>query len=128
MSRHSVSRHLRLAIDDYDETIRRFTPGYDAMLAAVAREFACVRPSRVLDLGGGTGSLAQALLVHGGVGNIDLIDVDSEMLAQARIRVARFSGNVLFSELPPCNGVATSLALHHIETRNTKTKGLISNS
>ena len=127
MSRHSVSRHLRLSIDDYDETIRCFTPGYDAMLAAVAREFACVRPSRVLDLGGGTGSLAQALLVHGGVGNIDLIDVDPDMLAQARIRLARFGKRVRFremsfySELPSCNGVATSLALHHMETRNTKT-------
>lgn len=123
-----------MAIDDYDETIRRFTPGYDAMLAAVAREFACVRPSRVLDLGGGNGSLARTLLVHGGVGNIDLIDVDPDMLAQARIRVARFGKRVrfremsFFSELLPCNGVATSLALHHIETRNTKTKGLISNS
>ncbi len=127
MSRHSVSRHLRLAIDDYDETIRRFAPGYDAMLAAVAREFALVRPSRVLDLGGGTGSLTQALLNHGGVGHIDLIDVDPEMLAQARIRLARFGKRVrlremsFFSELPPCQGVAASLALHHIATRKEKT-------
>ena len=127
MSRHSVRRHLRLAIDDYDETIRRFVPGYDAMLAAVAREFAPVRPSRVLDLGGGTGSLTQTLLDLGGVENIDLIDVDPEMLAQARIRLVRFGRRVrlremsFFSELPPCNGVAASLALHHIATRNEKT-------
>ena len=126
MSRHSVRRHLRLAIDDYDETIRRFVPDYDAMLAAVVREFAPMRPGRVLDLGGGTGSLAHALLVHGEVGNIDLIDVDPEMLAQARIRLAGFGTRVclremsFFAELPPCDGVAASLALHHIATRNEK--------
>lgn len=127
MSRHSVSRHLRLAIDDYDETIRRFVPGYDAMLAAVAREFAPMRPHRILDLGGGTGSLTHVLLAHGEVENIDLIDVDPEMLARARIRLARFGKRVclrdisFFSDLPLCNGVASSLALHHIATRNVKT-------
>ncbi len=127
MSRHSVSRHLRLAIDDYDETIRRFAPGYDAMLAAVAREIATIRPNRVLDLGTGTGSLTHMLLAHGEVGHVDVIDVDPEMLARARIRLARFGKRVclremsFFSDLPPCNGVAASLALHHIATRNAKT-------
>ncbi len=126
MSQHSVRRHLRLAIDDYDETIRRFTPGYDEMLTAVAREFAPARLSRVLDLGGGTGSLTQVLLVRGRVKHIELIDVDPEMLAQAQIRLARFGKRVrlremsFFSELPPCSGIATSLALHHIATRREK--------
>ncbi len=123
---HSVRRHLRVAIDAYDATIRQFIPGYEAMLGVAARELAVVAPGLALDLGGGTGALAEAILSSGGGTTVELIDVDREMLARARTRLARFGGRVRFTErsfhetLPRCRGVAASLALHHVPTLDAK--------
>ncbi len=126
MASHSVRRHLRVEIDAYDETIRRFIPGYDAMLGVAARTLATARPDVALDLGAGTGALSEALLLHGDAGTVELIDVDAEMLEQARIRLARFGERVRFrqvsflGELPPCDAAAASLALHHIPSIDAK--------
>ena len=138
MTTHSVRRHLRLEIAAYDETIRRFIPGYEAMLAVAAREVAAgvsrlgeggaaTSGARlVLDLGGGTGALAEAIVAHPEVGTVALIDVDGEMLAQARTRLARFGGRVRFharsfhDALPACDGAAASLALHHVRSLDDK--------
>ena len=138
MATHSVRRHLRLEIAAYDETIRRFIPGYEAMLAVAAREVAAgvsrlgeraAAPAGgrlVLDLGGGTGALAEAIVAHPEVGTVALIDVDEEMLAQARTRLARFRGRVHFhtrsfhDPLPACDGAAASLALHHVRSLDQK--------
>ena len=123
---HSVRRHLRVAIDAYDATIRQFIPGYEAMLGVAARELAPVASGLVIDLGGGTGALAEAVLQTGGSGIVELIDVDREMLAQARTRLGRFGERVRFTEasflgtLPRCNGAAASLALHHVRTLDAK--------
>ena len=126
MPDHSVRRHLRVEIDAYDETIRRFIPGYDAMLEVAARSLASVRPGLALDLGAGTGAFAETLLLHGDAGTVELIDVDAEMLAQARLRLARFGARVRFRQtsflgaLPPCDAAAASLALHHIPSIEEK--------
>ena len=56
---HSVRSHLRLEIDTYDETIRRFIPGYEEGLIRAARVVAGVSPALVLDLGAGTGALGR---------------------------------------------------------------------
>ncbi len=123
---HSVRGHLRVAINAYDATIRQFIPGYEAMLQAAASELAPVASGLVLDLGGGTGALAEAILEVGGGGAVELIDVDTEMLAQAKRRLARFGRRARFTEasfleaLPRCHGVAASLALHHIPTLDDK--------
>ena len=137
MTAHSVRRHLRLDIAAYDETIRRFIPGYEAMIEIAAREVAAgatppgeedVSPGvgLVLDLGGGTGALAEAILAHPEIGAVTLIDVDEEMLAQAGARLARFGGRVrlltqsFLDPLPPSDGVAASLALHHVRSLDDK--------
>lgn len=123
---HSVRRHLRVAIDAYDATIRRFIPGYDEMLRVAARELAPVASGLVIDLGGGTGALAEAILASGDQGTVELIDVDREMLARARTRLGRFGGRARFTEgsfleaLPCCSGAAASLALHHVPTLEAK--------
>ena len=123
---HSVRSHLRLEIDTYDETIRRFIPGYEEGLIRAAREIAGVRPTLVLDLGAGTGALAEAMLEHEGVGAVEAIDVDAEMLDRARIRLKRFGARARFRKcsfdapLPECDAVAASLALHHVPTMERK--------
>ena len=123
---HSVRRHLRVEVDAYDEIIRRFIPGYETLLVTAARAVAAARPGLVLDLGAGTGALSEAMLQHDAIGVAELVDVDPEMLDQARVRLERFGSRARFSEqsflepLPVCDGVAASLALHHIPEMRDK--------
>ena len=117
---HSVRRHLRVEVDAYDEIIRRFIPGYETMLVTAARAVAADGPGLVLDLGAGTGALSEAILRHEAVDAVELVDVDPEMLDQARARLERFGSRARFRQqsflgpLPACDAVAASLALHHI--------------
>lgn len=119
---HSVRSHLRLEIDAYDEAIRKFIPGYEVALSRAAGEVADISPKRVVDLGAGTGALTEAILGQDRGGHVEAVDVDPEMLAQARVRLKRFGSRVSFSEasfdapLPECDAVAASLALHHVPT------------
>lgn len=125
-SAHSVRRHLRLDVADYDQSIRRFIPGYETMLRVAAEQVASVAADLAIDLGAGTGALAEAILSTGKVGAVELFDVDPEMLKRARVRLSRFRNQTRFwersfeSPLPPCNAVAASLALHHIPTIEQK--------
>ena len=123
---HSVRQHLRLEIDEYDATIRRWIPGYERMLVVAAEAVAVVRPEVVVDLGAGTGGLSEAILGHEQVGTVVLLDVDPEMLEQGSARVARFGSRARptlrsFDEpFEPCDAFAASLSLHHIPTIEAK--------
>ena len=88
---HSVRRHLRLEIEAYDKTIRAFIPAYEEMLARAADAIAEAQPKKVIDLGAGTGALAQAILQRCEGATVELIDADAEMLDQARERLAPFA-------------------------------------
>ncbi len=123
---HSVSSHLRVEIDAYDEAIRTFVPGYEEMLALVAGTIAASGPAHVLDLGAGTGALSQAVLDRCGRCRVTLIDVDPAMLDQARQRLAAYGARTRFLEqsfldpLPACDAVVASLALHHVPSIEEK--------
>lgn len=123
---HSVRKHLRLEIDEYDETIRRWIPGYERMLVEAAAAVASVRPRRVVDLGAGTGGLSEAILQHDEVKTVVMLDVDPEMLEQGRARVARFGDRArptlrsYDDPFEPCDAFAASLSLHHIPTIEAK--------
>ena len=125
-SSHSVRRHLRLDVADYDQSIRRFIPGYETMLRVAAGQVASIAANLVIDLGAGTGALAEAILSTGKVGAVELFDVDPEMLERSRVRLSRFRKQTRFRErsfelpLPPGNAVAASLALHHIPALDRK--------
>lgn len=121
---HRVRHHLGVEIHAYDDAIRRFIPGYDTMLRVAAEEVATVRPAQVLDLGAGTGALSRAILeradADGLKTKVALIDVDEEMIGQARGRLASFADRTSFRRqsyhdaLPACDAAASSLALHHV--------------
>ena len=125
---HSVRKHLKLDIEAYDGTIRRFIPGYEEMIATAADSVASVSPTHVLDLGGGTGALAAAVLERTTDTVVEVIDVDEEMLSRARIRLveckdrAQFTPRDFFAALPACDAVMASLALHHVSTLDAKTE------
>lgn len=117
---HSVRKHLSVDIDAYDETIRRFIPGYEAMLAHAVAAVRSVTPGLVLDLGAGTGALSEILLIPGDIPSVELLDIDPEMLQAARERLGRFGWHARFrdqsflGELPSCDAMMASLSLHHI--------------
>jgi len=123
---HSVRKHLRLDIDAYDATIRRFIPAYEEMLGIAVHAVASETPAHVLDLGAGTGALAAAVLDRTDETLVELIDIDNEMLTRARIRLADFGDRPRFAvrsfeeALPRCDAVMASLALHHVPTLDAK--------
>ena len=123
---HSVRRHLRLELDDYDRSIRCFLPAYEEMLSLAANLIAEAKPEIVLDLGAGTGALTLAVLERCESCQVELIDIDPEMLDQARERLAPYASRVRFTErafqgpLPECDVVTASLALHHVPTMSEK--------
>ena len=123
---HSVRRHLRVEIEAYDKMIRAFIPAYEEMLARAADAVAETKPKKVIDLGAGTGALAQAVLQRCERTEVELIDADAEMLDQARERLAPFAARVQYTvrafqgPLPDCDAVAASLALHHVPTLTEK--------
>lgn len=123
---HSARKHLHLGNDEYDESIRRFIPGYEAMLGVAADAVAAVEPTLALDLGAGTGALSDALLQRPEIKAVELLDVDPEMMAQSRQRLERFGDRVRFTQrsyhepLPCGDAFAASLSLHHIPTIEAK--------
>jgi tRNA (cmo5U34)-methyltransferase len=127
--KHSVKRHLDVDAETYDVEIRRFIPHYDEMIATGVELLAALAPlhGRVLDLGGGTGALSAAVLDGLPGVRVTVLDVDAEMLGEARRRLARFGDRVSFHEgsfldpLPEADAVVASLALHHVHELRAKT-------
>lgn len=143
----SVSSHLNIRIEEYDDLIRRFVPHYEEMLAAAAGTLGRLAspnpsaagsggsPPTIVDLGVGTGALAIRCLSVCPQANLIGIDADADMMAVARARLEisgedsgegrpgsiRFSeGDFLRLSLPPADAVVACLALHHVPTEGAK--------
>src|SRR5262245_50204570 len=125
---HRVAGHLGVAADEYDRSIRMFVPNYERMIATIVRWLDGHVPAEglVVDLGSGTGSLAAAILDALPTVRVELVDVDPSMLEIAATRCSRHVGRFELrrgrfeDELPTCNAVVGSLALHHVATHPEK--------
>jgi SAM-dependent methyltransferase len=119
-----AAAHLGIDLGEYDARIRTFIPGYEEMLdsAAAALQSSVTRKRPVVvDLGIGTGALAQACLRRVPGARVIGVDEDAGMLDAARDRLGRslvrtIAGSFETIALPPCDAVVASLALHHIPT------------
>jgi ubiquinone/menaquinone biosynthesis C-methylase UbiE len=118
-----AASHLGIDLREYDARIRTFIPGYDEMLDVAAAVLAAAVRRRnpvIVDLGIGTGALAARCLGAKPSARILGVDEDHGMLAAARKRLGdRFSaihGSFEDVELPECDAVTASLALHHLPT------------
>jgi tRNA (cmo5U34)-methyltransferase len=126
---HSVKRHLDVDAESYDVQIRRFIPHYEDMIGTGVELLVALAPAggHVLDLGGGTGALSAAVLDGLPGVRVTVLDVDREMLGEARRRLARYGDRVAFQAgsfldpLPTADAVVASLALHHVHDLATKT-------
>ena len=125
----SVSSHLAVDPGNYDERIRKLIPLYDELIPEVARALAQTtrRIRRIVDLGVGTGALAQACLDQVPDARVWGIDADAAMMQVARKRLGRrmtrvtlVEGSFLDVPLPACDAIVASYALHHIRTRRQK--------
>lgn len=127
---HSVEGHLKLNVADYDQLIRQLVPGYAAMRAAhmalLKKLLPADRRCLVLDLGGGTGALAEAVAETLPLAEVEIWDIDRAMLGVARERCARFGPRIRFVErsfgdpLTPCDAVVACIALHHVKDLTAK--------
>ena len=116
------------AAGDYDRAIRTFIPGYEQMLSTIGSWLSQLIPQdgRIIDLGGGTGALAQSVLMRLPNIRIELWDVDPSMLDVARDRLSRFGERVslreksFYEKMDRCDAVIATLSLHHIPTLDAK--------
>jgi tRNA (cmo5U34)-methyltransferase len=119
---HRVATHLGVDAATYDAAIRRFIPGYEAMIGQVIAilDEALGEQPLVVDLGAGTGALAGAILDAIPRARVVLVDIDPDMLAVAASRVrahgdrAELKRTSFDDALPPCDAIVASLALHHV--------------
>jgi tRNA (cmo5U34)-methyltransferase len=118
-----AAAHLGIDLREYDARIRTFIPGYERMLEIAATALAATVSGRspvIVDLGVGTGSLAAAGLAAKPSASIIGVDEDEGMLAAAGARLGRrlvpLHGSFETVDLPACDAVVASLALHHIPT------------
>lgn len=129
-SEHSVSSHLRLDTAKYDQIIRTYIPFYDESRGVQLDLLsAALAPSaKIVDLGGGTGSLAEAILDRFSNCTVLVRDIDPEMLSLAQGRLSRFDTRFQVEtssfndELPAVDAVLAAFALHHIRSLTEKTE------
>ena len=122
-----AAAHLGIDLGEYDLRIRTFIPGYEQLLEIAANALAAMvrrRSPVIVDLGIGTGALAAACLAAKPSARIVGVDEDEEMLAAARGRLGRkvapLRGSFETIDLPRCDAVVASLALHHIPTNERR--------
>jgi tRNA (cmo5U34)-methyltransferase len=106
---------------------RRYQTRYDEMLSDLVSRVRVPRNARILDLGSGSGVLAEMLLERFPEAHVDLLDFSSNMLAVAERKLLRFAHRTtmiegLFEDMPsgPFDAVVSTLALHHLETDEEK--------
>jgi len=119
----SVAAHLGIVLEEYDARIRTFIPDYQEMLD-VAAGAVPTDARRIVDLGTGTGALASRCLARARRARLVGIDSDPDILRMAVQRLGSrasfISGSFLEVELPACDTIVASFALHHVRTRHAK--------
>ncbi len=123
-----VAGHLRIALAEYDARIRTFVPGYENLIATAARALRMLTAAEptIVDLGIGTGALAEACLHAHPQAHLVGIDKDPAMLDAARTRLSAFHdvefvvADFQTFALPACAAIVSCIALHHIPTAEAK--------
>ena len=125
----SIRHDFSSRSDVYDQEIIRSVPNYLPMLEAAVSSlpFEENAPLRIIDLGTGTGALAERVLDRFPNCHLTLVDMTENMLDKARERLGE-SGATTFLvkdfydlQLPKdIDAVVSSLALHHLITGEDK--------
>jgi tRNA (cmo5U34)-methyltransferase len=120
----NVKRTFDAAASSYDALRRQIIPCFDGFYGA-AVDLAATAPGaapRILDLGAGTGLLADQILRRVPAARLTLLDFSERMLAQARARFAATGaavdirlGDHATAELGgPWDAIVSALSIHHL--------------
>lgn len=121
-----AATHLGIRSGEYDKAIATLIPHYSELIdaAAAAVDIIARNTPAVVDLGTGSGALAQRILKVRPKARLIGIDSDVTMLQAA---TTRLRGNIQTIEenfeqirIPRCDVVSASFALHHIPTGRRK--------
>ena len=125
----SVGSHLNIRLDEYDARIRTFIPAYEQMLDAAVGSLRALpaHAPTIVDLGTGTGALAERCLRAFPAAHVIGVDEDPAILAMARARLAGHGraasfvqDSFLATAIPACDAVVASLSLHHVHDAGRK--------
>lgn len=113
--------------EDWDGLARRYQTRYDEMLEELVSRVRTPRGGHILDLGSGSGILAEILLERFPNSHVTLLDISANMLEVGKRRLERFEGRTsyvqgMFEGMPmgPYDAVVSTLALHHLEDDSAK--------
>ena len=121
-----AATHLGIKPGEYDKLIATLIPHYSDLIDAAASAVDAIARNTpaVVDLGTGSGTLAQRILKVRPKARLIGIDSDGSMLATAS---RRLRGNIQTIEenfeqirIPRCDVVSASFSLHHIPTGRRK--------
>lgn len=112
------------SMDDYDAMVVRAIPEYERMLDALLMlTERLAKPKKILELGVGTGLVAQALLRAFPKAHLTAVDFAPSMIEKAAKRLSRMKNRIdlvegdFYEVAFPCptDLVVSSLAIHHLD-------------
>jgi len=119
-----VARHFETEWRDYDKQIRISIPFYDRALATLVSvvESSKVEPKRILDLGVGTGNLANLLLRTWPEAQLTGIDLVADFIHVARTRLSAFADRTTLASIDVADFsfterydlIVSSFMFHHL--------------
>ena len=123
----NVQRTFQSEAQEWDRLARRYHTRYDEMLTDLTQRLRLPKGARILDLGCGTGILAEMLLERCEGSAVTALDFSANMIEATRKRLIRFGGRVsfindAFESMPagPYDAIVSTLALHHIGSASEK--------
>jgi tRNA (cmo5U34)-methyltransferase len=122
-----IKQHFEAEARDFDRIILTLIPDYPGMVKALveALPFERALSIKVIDLGCGTGTVAQGVLDAFPNAQVTCLDLAENMIAMAQSKLARYSGvRFVVGDFTTFDGeydvVIFSLALHHLATDQDK--------
>ena len=126
-----VKKHFEEEAPEFDNTILKLVPYYPEMVEALvsAIPFNQKDPINIIDLGCGTGYISMNIKQRFPNSKLTCLDFAENMIAQAKIRLKKFNNIDFcindfrkFEFDKRYHAAVSSLALHHLETKNSKKK------
>ena len=118
-----IKQHFEQEAKEYDGIILKLIPHYPQMLGALvsAIPFDASEPIRVIDLGCGTGTVAQRVLDAFPNARVTCLDLAENMVEMARAKLGQHARYLVddlntFAFDAEYDVVVSSLALHHLVT------------
>ena len=122
-----IKQHFEEEARDFDRIILTLIPDYPKMVEALvaALPFESAAPIRVIDLGCGTGTVAQNVLDAFPNAHVTCLDLAENMIALAKAKLAHYPAvRFVVGDFTAFGGeydaVVSSLALHHLATDGHK--------